>query len=122
MRASTWRLIQLSDIGLVYGTVTESALICALVDDHGVFHVVAGVGDNGNHSVGAVRVLPKVVVTVFLGLNEGLLREEDPVDLVVHAVGVVVVGRAHGLLGHLALIHVTRRLVVLGEGLHGGDD
>jgi hypothetical protein len=55
-------------------------------------------------------------------VDQGLLREENAIHFIVHAIGMVVVGGTHGLLGHLALIHVTRGLVVLWERLHGGND
>ena len=55
-------------------------------------------------------------------MDQGLLRKENPIHFIVHAIGVVVIRSTHGLLGHLALIHVTRGLIVLGERLHGGDD
>lgn len=55
-------------------------------------------------------------------MDQGLLWEENTIHFIVHAIGMVVVRGTHSLLGHLALIHVTRGLIVLREWLHGSYD
>lgn len=55
-------------------------------------------------------------------LHQWLLGEEQTIDFVIHSERVVVIGCTHGLLGHLTLIHVSWRLVILREGLHSCDD
>ena len=49
------------------------------------------------------------------GSDKWLLGEQKSVDLVVHSMLVIVIRSSHSLLGHLALVHVTRRLVVVAE-------
>jgi hypothetical protein len=102
--------------------MTETSFIGTFVNNHSIFHVITCVGDNSHDCIGATWVLSEVILLILVGVDQGLLREEDTIDLVIHAIGVVVVGCTHGLLGHLALIHITRRLIVLRERLHGGDD
>lgn len=107
-------------LGLVDGTVTEPALVSRLVDDHSVVHVVTSVGDNGHDSV---RTIGEVVQTVFIVQrcsDDGCLTGLQAVQLVVCTVVDCCTGGTHGLLAHLALVHVTGRLVVVGEGGHVG--
>ena len=65
-------------------------------------------GDNG---VCAERVLVHVILGVTLRLRERLLRRVQAIQLRVRPERVRVHGRAHRLLGHLALVHVARALV-----------
>jgi len=61
-------------------------------------------------------------VVVGLCLEQRTLREVDAVELVIGALVNGVAWRAHRLLSHLALVHVTRRLVELREGCHVRND
>lgn len=110
------------DLGLVDGTVTEATFVSGLVDNHSVVHVVTGVRDNGHHGVHAVGEVVQAVGVVERRTNDGGLTGLDAVQLVVCTVCDGGTGSTHGLLAHLALVHVTRRLVVVGEGGHVGDD
>jgi len=112
-------LIKFSDVRFVDGSVFETSLIGALINNHGVFHVITCVRNDSYNSIGATWVLSEVILLIFVGVDQGLLGEEDTVHFVIHTIGVVVIGRSHSLLGHLTLIHVTRGLIVLWEGLHG---
>lgn len=102
--------------------MAESSLIGTLVDDHGIFHVIPGIRDDSHDGIGPTGVLSEIIFLILVGVDQGFLREENAIHFIVHAIGVVVVGGTHGLLGHLALIHVTRGLIVLWERLHGGND
>mmetsp|Transcript_39634 Transcript_39634/g.84522 ORF Transcript_39634/g.84522 Transcript_39634/m.84522 type:complete len:429 (-) Transcript_39634:1217-2503(-) len=105
----------LDDLGLVDHAVAEAPLVGGLVDNHRILHVVARVGDDCHHRVGPSGVRIAVGSVVHLCAHQWRLWVEDPVDLVVSSVGVAVVGRPHGLLQHLALVHVARALVVVRE-------
>ena len=85
------------------------------VDDHGVFHVVAGVGDDRHDGVGAVGVLVHLVGGLVSVLDNGRHGRLQPVHLVVGAVRQCHGGGAHGLLAHLALVHVSGTLVEITE-------
>ena len=91
----------------------KASLVGTFVHDHCVLHVIPCVRDNCNHSVGSLRALGEIVVGVILSPHERGLREKDSVHLVVHSVWMIVVWGSHRLLGHLALIHVSRRLVIV---------
>jgi hypothetical protein len=99
--------------------VFETSFIGTLINNHGVFHVITCVRNDSYNSIGATWVLSEVILLIFVGVDQGLLGEEDTVHFVIHTIGVVVIGRSHSLLSHLTLIHVTRGLIVLWEGLHG---
>ena len=71
LRPACHLLVKFTPVGLVDAAVAETALVGAFVDDHGIFHVVPRVGDNGNDCVGPVRVLPEVERIVAFGANEG---------------------------------------------------
>ena len=107
-------LIELPQIALVNSSMPKTSLISTLVNDHGIFHVVACVRNYCDYCIGPLRILSEIILLVTLGLNKGLLREKNSVDLVIHSKRVVVIGSSHGLLSHLALIHITRRLIVFG--------
>lgn len=107
---------------LVDGRVGKAPLVGPLVEDHGVFHVVARVRDHGHHSVSALRVLVHFELSVPTGLNQRGLRGLDFVHLVVRSLVQAVHGRAHGLLAHLALVHDSGPLVVIAEGRERGDE
>ena len=85
----------------------ESSFISAFVDDHSIFHIITSVGNDCNNSISSMGVLPEIVITILLGLDEWLLREKEAVNLIVHTIGMVMVRCAHCLFCHLALIHVT---------------
>lgn len=102
--------------------MAESLLVGRLVDDHSVFHVVSGVGKHGYDCVGAGVVVRELEVFIELGAHQWFLAVEDAVELVVEPVVPVEHASSHGLLGHLALIHVTRGLVVVEEGDVLGQD
>lgn len=108
-------LIQVTQITLVHGSMAEAPIVRAFVDNHSIFHIVASVRNYSHHGVGSGWVLPKVVLIESLSANEGSLGEEQPVHFIVHAVCVGVIGGPHSLFGHLTLVHVTRRLVVIAE-------
>jgi hypothetical protein len=59
---------------------TESPLQRHLVDDHGVLHVVARVGDDGHNGVGAHRVVVQPDVVVVGGTEERRGRSLEPVQ------------------------------------------
>jgi len=102
--------------------VTEASFVGTLVNYHGVLHVVTRVGNDSNDGVGTRRTLVKIVVLVLQGSYEGCLGEQDSVHFIVHAVRMGMVGRSHSLFGHLALIHVSGRLVVITEWNCRGND
>ena len=106
-------------------SVGKAALFRALVDNHGVLHIVAlkhdkagwirtkqlirrnntqnihRVGDDGDDGVGAQRKLVKVVLVVHGVADHGRLRRAQAVQLVVRAVLERVAREAHRLLAHL---------------------
>mmetsp|Transcript_829 Transcript_829/g.1613 ORF Transcript_829/g.1613 Transcript_829/m.1613 type:complete len:233 (+) Transcript_829:944-1642(+) len=115
-------VVQVGYFVLVDAAVAEPSVCGAFADDHRVFHIVACVGDDRYHSVAAQRVLVHVVLLVRVVAHHRPLRSLNSVDLVVNPVRVGVVRGPHRLLTHLALVHVPRRLVEIGEWGHGGDD
>ena len=100
----------------------KPSLVRALIYDHSVFHIVPCVADDGDNSIRPRRTQIEVVLQVLGRANQRGLREKQPVYLVVHAVRVAVIGRAHGLLGHLALVHISGALVVVAEWNGRRDD
>lgn len=50
---------------------------------HGIFHVVASVGYDGNDGICATWIVVQVVVVVHVGPDEGTLWRLQPVQLVV---------------------------------------
>jgi len=114
--------MDVAQVALVNGTMAEAALIGTLIDDHGVLHVIAGIRDDGDDSVCSTWTDVKVIVEMLLRPDERLLREKESIDLVVHPVWMSMVRRTHCLLGHLTLIHVSWRLVVVAEGDRRRDD
>jgi hypothetical protein len=62
-----------------------------------------------------LRGLCEIVVGVVLCPHERGLREENSVHLVIHSVRMVVIWSSHCLLSHLALVHVSWRLVVVSK-------
>mmetsp|Transcript_90339 Transcript_90339/g.264307 ORF Transcript_90339/g.264307 Transcript_90339/m.264307 type:complete len:628 (+) Transcript_90339:235-2118(+) len=110
------------DLRLVHLAVGKSTVVGGLVDEHCVFHVVACVGDHRDDGVGARGVQVAVRLVVHLRARHRLLGVHDAEDLVVCSVHVVVVRSAHRLLKHLALVHVARTLVVVGEGRERGQE
>jgi len=115
-------VLKINNLVLVDGTMTETALVSGLVDNHGIFHIVTSVRNDSNDGVSTHGVLVEEVLLVrALVTNDGNLRILDTVDLVINTVRVGVVRSTHGLLTHLALIHVTGRLVVVGEGSERGN-
>ena len=115
--------VSLRDIGLKIANVRlidtpmgEASVVSSLVNDHRVLHVVPSVADNSDDGIRTRRAQVEIILQVLSRTNQGRLREKKPVDLVVHAIRVGVVGCAHCLFGHLALVHVTRALIVVAEG------
>ena len=96
--------------------MTETSLVSTLVDDHSILHIVTSIRDDSNDSVCTAGTLIKVIVLILQGTDKRCLREQNPVHFVVHTVRVSVVRRSHSLFCHLALIHVTGRLIVVTEG------
>ena len=95
--------------------MSETPFVSSLVENHGVFHVVTGVRNDSYDSIHTLRTEAEVILSVVCCPDQGSLWEQDSVDLVVHAVWMVVIGSSHGLLGHLALIHVSWRLIVVSK-------
>ena len=114
--------VQIAHVALVDAPVGEAPIVRPLVDDHRVFHVVARVADYGNDGIGAAGAQIEVILQVLGRSHQRRLREQQTVDLVVHAVGVRMVGGAHRLLRHLALVHVAWALVVVAERDRARDD
>ena len=115
-------VLELVLFNFIDGSVSEAALERGFVDYHGVVHVVAGVGDDGNDGVHAVgEVVETVVVVEGRADNRGLTGLEA-VGLVVGAVADGGAGGTHRLFSHLTLVHVSGRLVEVAEGGHVGDD
>mmetsp|Transcript_63433 Transcript_63433/g.114346 ORF Transcript_63433/g.114346 Transcript_63433/m.114346 type:complete len:224 (-) Transcript_63433:196-867(-) len=106
---------RVNNLGLVHDAVPKTPLVGLLVDNHGVFHIIARVRDHCDHRIGADGMLVAVYLVVLLRADYRALRAVDAEHLVIWAEVVVVVGRGHGLFQHLALVHVTWRLVVIGE-------
>ena len=102
--------------------MAESLFVGRLVDDHSVFHVVSGVGKDSNNCVGARVVVGKLEALIKLGADQWFLAVQDAVELIVEPVVPVEHTGSHGLLGHLALVHVSRGLVVVEEGDVLGED
>jgi len=98
--------------------MAKASLISTLIDDHSVFHIVTCVGNDSNDSICTVRILSEIVLIVTLSANKRLLGEKNSINFVVHAERMIVVRGSHSLLRHLALIHITRGLIVFREGLH----
>jgi len=101
--------------GLVHAALAESPFVTAFVDDHRVFHVLAGLTHDSHDCIGARRLLVQVVVFVVLSADQRQLRELEPLRLTIEALKLVVVHVGHRLLQHLTLLHVSRRLVVIGQ-------
>lgn len=102
--------------------MTEATFVCGLVDNHSVVHVVSGVGDNSHNCVHTVGEVVQTVGVVERWSHNGRLTRLDAVQLVVGTVSNRGTWRTHGLFAHLALVHVTWRLVVVGEGGHVRDN
>jgi len=115
-------LVEVVDLGLVDCSMTEAALVRGLVDNHCIVHVVTRVRENSDDGVGAVGKVVQSVGVVEGWADDGRLTRLQTVELVVCAVVDGCTRGTHGLLAHLALVHVTGGLVVVGEGRHVGDD
>ena len=102
--------------------MAKSYLISTLVDYHSIFHVITSIRNDSNDGVGTMGVLPEIILFITLSANQRLLREKNSIDFVIHTERMIVVGCSHCLFSHLALIHVTRRLIVFWERLHSCDD
>eukprot|EP00964_Phaeocystis_antarctica_P141265 scaffold106242_cov63-Phaeocystis_antarctica.AAC.8 len=115
-------VVEVDDRVGVHRGVREAAVVRRLVDDHRVLHVVARVRDDRHHGVGARGVLVEAVALVVAVAHDGALRRVQRVGLGVGAMRLGVERCAHGLLAHLALVHVARRLVEVGEGREARDE
>lgn len=94
----------------------ESSLIRSFIDDHCVFNIIASVTQHCDDRVHARGILVEVQLTHCLVLNQRLLDIGDRVGLVVVSLQNVVTRSPHGLLRHLALVHVSRGLIVNQKG------
>ena len=93
----------------------KATVVSTLINNHSVFHVISGVSNDCHHRIHTTRTLLEIIFTEGFSSDDGRLREQESVDLVVHSEGVVVVWSSHGLLSHLALVHITWTLVVVSE-------
>ena len=71
---------------LEHGPICKAALMCGLVQNHGVFHVVPSVGDDGDDRVGPVREGVHTVGVVQPWTNYGRLTGLQSVQFVVRTV------------------------------------
>mmetsp|Transcript_67566 Transcript_67566/g.162218 ORF Transcript_67566/g.162218 Transcript_67566/m.162218 type:complete len:225 (-) Transcript_67566:1626-2300(-) len=110
---SLWCSLQ--DLRFVHGPPGKATLERSLVDHHGILHVIACVGNDSNNGVGARGVSIESRAFVHIRTHQWLLRRHYSPCLVVGTIRIVVEGRSHGLLQHLALIHVPWTLVVVAE-------
>ena len=101
--------------------MAESSLVCPFVHDHSIFDIITSVGDDCDNCVCSMRALIEIVIGLIVSSDKWSLGEEYTIDLVVHSEGMTVIWSRHRLLGHLALIHVSWRLVVVSEGDGRGD-
>ena len=115
-------VVQGVNLRLVNRTVSESTLVRGLVNNHSVVHVVTRVGDNRHHGIGAVGEVVQSVGVVQRWPHNRRLTRLQSVELVVCAVVDGRARRSHRLFAHLALVHVTRRLVIVGERRHVGNN
>ena len=100
----------------------KTSLVSSFIHNHGIFHIIPCVGNNRNDSIGSLRCLCKVILGMILCSDHWGLWEKYTVDFVIHTIRVIVIWSTHCLLCHLALIHVTWRLVVVGKRNGTGDD
>ena len=110
------------NLGLVNCPVSKSTLVGRFVDDHSVVHVVSRVGDNSHNRICPIWVVIQAICVVKRGPDYRGLPCLQPINLVVCAIVERSPWCTHGLLAHLTLVHVTRRLVIVGEGCHVGDN
>jgi len=95
--------------------MTEASIIRTFVNNHSIFHIIPCVRNNSYHSVAAGWVLAKIIFIKSLSSHKGSLREKKSINFVIHTVGMGMVRSSHSLFCHLALVHVTWRLVVVAE-------
>ena len=114
-RPSTTVRVQLFNVALVDASVLETTLKCTLVYNHCILHIVACVGNDSHDCICTRRTLIKVVLEMLSSSYQRLLGEENAVNFVVHAERMVVIWSSHCLFGHLALVHIPRRLIVVAE-------
>lgn len=98
---------------LINNPVSEPIFIGALIDNHGVFHIISGIGEHSNNSISAGVVVTELEILIEFGPDEWFLAVQNTVHLVIKPVIPVQDTGPHGLLRHLALIHVTWGLVVV---------
>jgi hypothetical protein len=102
--------------------MTKTTVIGSLVDNHSIFHVITSVGDNSHDSINSTRTLLEVVLTEGFSSHDRCLREQKSINFIIHSERMVVVRCSHGLLSHLALIHVSRTLVIVSKRYGGGNN
>ena len=100
-------LIKFPNIVFVDAPVPKSSLISALIENHSILHIVPGIRNDSHYSIDTLRTQPEIILRVVCSPHKRSLWEQYPINLVVHPIWVVVVGRSHGLLGHLTLVHVS---------------
>ena len=105
------RIHQVDIVAFVDRRVREAAFEGGFVQDHGVLEVVARVANHRHHAVHALRVRIEQKLPVQRVVHQRSLRRLQSVHLGVRAMAPREARRSHRLLAHLALIHVTRRLV-----------
>ena len=110
------QVAQVDDLRLVHTAVAKAALVRRLVQDHRVLHVVARVRDHSDDRIRAIREVVNRILVVQRRPHHRRLPRLQAVQLVVRAPLQGAAGRAHRLLAHLALVHVARTLVKVGEG------
>lgn len=69
-------LHQVDELRLVHAAVAESPLVARFVQNHGVFHVVARVGDHRHHRIHALRVLVHLCVEANQKARKMCVRNE----------------------------------------------
>ena len=80
-----------------------------LINDHGIFHVVAGVGDDSDNGIGAHGKIIQTYIVMMYGSEQRRTRRLQTIQLVGGLFGPIQAGCAHSLLAHLTLIHVSEK-------------
>jgi hypothetical protein len=95
----------------------EPTFIGCLIDNHSVLHVEPRIRQNSHDSVCPtwVLVIPKLTRRISLIPDNRSLRVVELVRLGIGSVPLIIESNPQSLLSHLALVHVTRGLVVVAE-------
>lgn len=111
----TLSLIQIAKVGFINSSVGKASFVRTFVYYHSIFHIVTSIRNYCNYCVCAAGGLIEIIVDVIQCSHERCLGEEQPINFIIHSVGMSVIWGSHCLFGHLTLVHVSWRLVVIAK-------